>query len=118
MFTINSGISQIISGLGFFILIFSAYYLWPSLKVSPIPRKKSPLIKKGIYKYLRHPMYFAVMLIALSILLNNFTEITFIVFIILYLVLRAKANMEEELLQKIHGKSFLKKTKLFPIRGI
>ncbi len=118
MFTFNSVITQLMSGIGFFILLVSAFYLWPSLRISPIPRKKSPFIKKGIYKYFRHPMYFAVIIIAASILLNNFTEITFIVFVALYLVLRTKADMEENLLQKIHGKSFFKKNTIFPLRGI
>jgi protein-S-isoprenylcysteine O-methyltransferase Ste14 len=63
-------------------------------------------------------MYLAVMLIALSIILNNFNEITFITFILLYLVLRTKANMEEQLLKKIHKSKYPKKKTLFPIRGI
>jgi protein-S-isoprenylcysteine O-methyltransferase Ste14 len=115
---LNPIISQVISVLGFTILIIAAYYLRPSLRVSPIPKKNAPLIHKGIYRYIKHPMYFAVSIIALSILLNNFNEITFVVFILLYLVLRSKANMEEELLMKIHKSKFSKKKRIFPIRGI
>lgn len=118
LFELNPIISQIISISGFVILIIAAYYLRPSLRVSPIPKEKAPLIDEGIYSYVKHPMYLAVMLIALSILLNNFNEITFIVFIALYLVLRSKANMEEYLLKKIHKFEYSKKKSLFPIRGI
>lgn len=115
---LNPVIPQIISGFGFTLLIVSAYYLRPSLRVSPIPKAKSPLINKGIYSFIKHPMYMAVMLIALSIILNNFNEITFVAFIALYLVLRAKADMEEQLLKKIHKSKYSKKKTFFPIRGI
>ena len=115
---LNPVIAQVISGLGFIMLLIAAYYLSPSLRISPIPKDKSPLINKGIYSYIKHPMYLAVMLIALSIILNNFNEITFITFILLYLVLRTKANMEEQLLKKIHKSKYPKKKTFFPIRGI
>lgn len=111
-------ISQVLSILGFVILIISAYYLRPALRVSPIPKKNAPLIKVGIYKYISHPMYLGVMLIALSIILNNLNFVTIIVFIFLYIVLRLKANLEEQLLKTIHKSSFEKKKTLFPIRGI
>lgn len=115
---LNPLIPQVISGLGFLMLIIATYYLRPSLRVSPIPKEKSPLINNGIYGFIKHPMYLAVMLIALSIILNNFNEITFITFIALYLVLRAKADMEEQLLKKIHKSKYSKKKTFFPIRGI
>ena len=115
---LNPLIPQVISGLGFLMLIIATYSLRPSLRVSPIPKDKSPLISNGIYGLIKHPMYLAVMLIALSIILNNFNEITFITFIALYLVLRAKADMEEQLLKKIHKSKYSKKKTFFPIRGI
>lgn len=111
-------ISQVLSIIGFAILIISAYYLRPALRVSPIPKNNAPLIKDGIYRYISHPMYLGVMLIALSIILNNLNFVTIIVFIFLYIVLRLKANLEEQLLKTIHKSSFEKKKTLFPIRGI
>lgn len=111
-------ISQVLSILGFVILIISAYFLRPALRVSPIPKKNAPLIKDGIYRYISHPMYLGVILIALSIILNNLNFVTLIVFIFLYIVLRLKANLEEQLLKTIHKSGFEKKKTLFPIRGI
>jgi protein-S-isoprenylcysteine O-methyltransferase Ste14 len=111
-------ISQVLSILGFVILIISAYYLRTALRVSPIPKKNAPFIKDGIYRYISHPMYLGVILIALSIILNNLNFVTLIVFIFLYIVLRLKANLEEQLLKTIHKSNFEKKKTLFPIRGI
>ena len=53
------------------ILILAAIALRPALTVSPIPRADAPLITKGIYKYIRHPMYSAVIAIGASIMLLN-----------------------------------------------
>jgi len=48
--------------------------------------------------------------------LSHINYLTAAVLISLYLVLRTKAGMEEQLLEAIHGK--YKSTGFFPVRGI
>jgi hypothetical protein len=56
------------------------------------------------------------MLFGLSMFLSHINYLTAAVLISLYLVLRTKAGMEEELLEKIHGK--YKSSGFLPVRGI
>jgi protein-S-isoprenylcysteine O-methyltransferase Ste14 len=109
-------ISTILSVTGLVTIIFAFLALRPSLRISPIPKPGAPLVKSGIYKWISHPMYFAVMLFGLSMFLSHINYLTAAVLISLYLVLRTKAGMEEELLEKIHGK--YKSSGFLPVRGI
>jgi len=109
-------ISTILSVTGLVTIIFAFLALRPSLRISPIPKPGAPLVKSGIYKWISHPMYFAVILFGISMFLSHINYLTAAVLISLYLVLRTKAGMEEELLEKIHGK--YKSSRFLPVRGI
>ena len=87
---------------GLAILAFAFFALRPSLRVSPIPREGAPLIIKGIYKYVRHPMYFALLLIGMAFAANASDAIGWVLYIILVAVLNFKANYEDGLLRAIH----------------
>jgi protein-S-isoprenylcysteine O-methyltransferase Ste14 len=109
----------LISGLTFLatlILVWAIVNLRPALRVSPIPKPGAPLVGTGIYKWISHPMYFAVMLFGLSMFLSHINYLSAAVLISLFLVLRTKAGLEEELLEKIHGK--YRPSGFFPMRGI
>lgn len=72
-------------------------------KVSIFPnisKNNSHLVVIGPYKYVRHPMYTAVILAALSWVLNKPSQITIVLFIFLFLVLVFKSRYEEALLEK------------------
>ncbi len=84
------------------------FYIQPKLKIN------AKLITTGIYKYIRHPMYFSVILMMFSVLLYtpSFEEI--ILFILLVGILILKAKREEDLWMR-HDKDYLSyknKTKL------
>jgi protein-S-isoprenylcysteine O-methyltransferase Ste14 len=61
-------------------------------------------------------MYFAVMLFGLSMFLSHINYLSAAVLISLFLVLRTKAGLEEQLLEKIHGKC--RPSGFLPMRGI
>ncbi|MFA6599182.1 MAG: methyltransferase [Ignavibacteriaceae bacterium] len=74
------------------------------------------LVKDGVYKYIRHPMYSSLLFLCLGALLKNISGITLllIVIIILFLILTAKVEEKENI--NFFGKSYLeymKKTKMF-----
>jgi len=99
------------------IIVFAAFIaLKPSVRVSPIPKPGAPLVTAGIYKWISHPMYLAVVLFGFSMFISHINFLTAALFISLVMVLKTKASLEEFLLEKIHGK--YKSSSFFPIRGI
>lgn len=58
------------------------------------------MVAKGPYKYIRHPMYDAVLLTALSLVLNHFTPLRMILWLALLADLVLKMTYEEKLLSK------------------
>jgi protein-S-isoprenylcysteine O-methyltransferase Ste14 len=74
------------------------------------------LVRVGVYKYIRHPMYSSLLFLCLGALLKNITVITilFAVLIILFLILVAKVEERENI--NFFGNSYLeymKETKMF-----
>lgn len=88
--------------LAILILFLAAIALRPALTASPIPRESAPLISTGIYQYLRHPMYSAVITIGAAIMLGNPTLLTMIIWVALIIVLLNKAHYEDQLLLAKH----------------
>lgn len=95
-------LSVILMVLAFLILLFAAIALRPALTASPIPRPTAPLIKTGIYSYIRHPMYSAVITIGAAIMFGNPTLLTMICWVALIIVLLNKAHFEDQLLLAKH----------------
>ncbi len=89
--------------LAILIFAFAAQALQPSLRINPIPKPGAPLITHGIYKYLRHPMYFAVMVIATALLIQNINLVTFLIWIALGTNMSFKARYEDQLLRENHA---------------
>jgi protein-S-isoprenylcysteine O-methyltransferase Ste14 len=85
------------------------------LKVSILPdvRDSQKLFTNGPYKYIRHPMYTAVLLITFAWVLQRFNIFSVCMWIILVLNLNLKLKFEESLLLRKFKKysSYMKKTK-------
>lgn len=81
----------------------------------PTPSKNNKLVTGGFYKYVRHPIYTAVMIVALVLLLSNPTFPSFVIFAVLIYIQDIKASLEEEFLTKLHPayKNYTEKTKKF-----
>lgn len=74
--------------------------LRPALTVMPEPKQGAPFITSGIYRYVRHPMYSAVMLLGLSLVLVRLTAPAWVAWVALVSVLVAKARYEDALLRE------------------
>jgi len=66
-----------------------------NFSIQPKMKANARLITTGIYRYIRHPMYLALVLIALSALISTPTLIELFMFMMLVLVLLLKARREE-----------------------
>lgn len=84
-------------------------------KFSFFPHVKpgAKLVTGGIYRYIRHPMYLAVLGLCLSFLCSNFSVLNALVFFILFLTLYLKILLEEVNLLAVFPQyaSYIKKSK-------
>lgn len=84
------------------IMVFAFVALRPSLRVSPIPRAGAPLIVRGIYRWLRHPMYTAVLLFGAGLAIRDLSYLSIGFWLLLFIDLVIKAGYEDALLSDIH----------------
>ena len=72
-------------------------------RVHPVPDSTATLRTNGIYAWIRHPMYAAVLLACLSVVLSTGRVLAIVAFGALVVVLRAKARFEDRLLGEKFG---------------
>lgn len=91
-----------------FLLLLSAFIAVAALssmrhskmRISPVPAREARLMTTGIYAYIRHPMYLAVIVFATALLSDSFSYLRLSFFIFLCIDLLVKLNWEETLLQE------------------
>jgi len=81
--------------LGVVGILISAASLRKSLTAVPIPKVEGTLSTTGLYRYVRHPMYSSVLLLALGIAMQSGSIIKYLLVIALYLLFYAKSRYEE-----------------------
>ena len=105
---------------GFIVLTFAYFALRPSLRISPIPKNGAQFVSRGIYKYVRHPMYLGLLSIGMALAANASSAIGWILYLMLMVTLNVKANFEDRLLREIHPESFhyqIHTSKILPCLG-
>jgi protein-S-isoprenylcysteine O-methyltransferase Ste14 len=66
-----------------------------SINILPDVRNNAVLLSRGIYKYIRHPMYFSVLSVCLLWLIHTYTFVRLIIWIVLLIDMILKMNFEE-----------------------
>jgi protein-S-isoprenylcysteine O-methyltransferase len=108
---------RIIIFLGFFIigcfLILRAGHIIYHEKENSIKLKKT-----GIFSYLRHPLYFGILMIYIGFIILTISLISIVLFVVIFFLYNYIANLEEKELEDFFGEEYLeyKKTvsKWFP----
>jgi protein-S-isoprenylcysteine O-methyltransferase Ste14 len=97
------------------ILLVSFAGLGNSLTASPLPKQRGQLITTGLYSYVRHPIYSGLLLLSLGVVLDAGWWPQAVVALMLFLLLRIKAQFEESLLRKTYPQyaSYAAKTPMF-----
>lgn len=90
------GSSLILFALAILLMAFIA--LRESVTVYPEPRDNAPFITAGIYSIIRHPMYLAVLLAGIGIVIFKWSTPSIIVWLILLINLCVKFRYEDRLL--------------------
>ncbi len=86
--------------LGFALGIYGIYAIGIfNFSAYPTPRKDSILVSTGPFKYVRHPMYLAVLLYCVPIALFHPTTIKTLTIVLLLFILLVKIQVEEGFLE-------------------
>lgn len=91
-------LGRIIEITGFAILFVSLYDLRRSLTALPLPKKNGVLQIRGLYRFVRHPMYVAVLTLSLGISIVSGSLQKYVIVVGLYILFSFKARYEERLL--------------------
>lgn len=74
------------------------------------------LVKDGIYKYIRHPMYSSLLFLSIATMLKNLTFFTVIIAVLVIILLISSAKIEENENKNFFGleyDEYMKRTKMF-----
>ena len=88
-------IGQILFYLGIAIAIWAAILLGPNLTPLPKPKQNGELIRTGLYRFVRHPIYFGVILVCFGWAGIEQTIYTLVLAIILLIFFDLKSRQEE-----------------------
>ncbi|HMS63910.1 MAG TPA: isoprenylcysteine carboxylmethyltransferase family protein [Ignavibacteria bacterium] len=93
--------NKILLFLELFAIIFGIWAMYEfkfRFNITPDLKENSKLMRYGPYKFVRHPMYSALIIMTLALVINDFTFFRIGAWIFLVLVLNYKSNIEEKYL--------------------
>lgn len=89
----------IMSAMGLFMWVL-AYNRLGNWSVLPQPKESSRLVERGPYRWMRHPMYSAILLGGVGFIFHNQTFQSVMGLLLLWVILLLKAKYEERLLMQ------------------
>ena len=69
-----------------------------NFNVTPDPLRSSHLVTRGPYRFIRHPMYLALLLVTLPLVITQFSALRLAIWLVLFIDLVIKLNYEEGIL--------------------
>jgi protein-S-isoprenylcysteine O-methyltransferase Ste14 len=90
----------LILGIALFLFlgIWAIFIMKFNFNVAPDLVSNAKLVKEGPYKFIRHPMYTSVLGITICYILNDFSPLRILIFVILLINFILKLNYEENIL--------------------
>lgn len=84
-----------------------------NFNITPEIKANASLITTGAYRYIRHPMYFSVLVMILGVVVSKLTLLSLFIYVLLVVTLFLKAQKEEMLWveQSSEYKNYMQKTK-------
>ncbi|MBD3341629.1 MAG: DUF1295 domain-containing protein [Candidatus Lokiarchaeota archaeon] len=72
------------------------------------------LITRGILRFIRHPLYFGILLLYLSFVFLSISLISLALFILISIIYNWMVNVEEKILENLFGKEYIDYKKQVP----
>ena len=94
-----TGITMALVGGGVLLGVIAGARLGGSLTPSPIPRESGELTTSGVYRFVRHPIYSALLLIGLGLAIRGASLLHILLIVALLALLEVKARAEESMLR-------------------
>ena len=110
-------VSLVFTFLGAAVIIFGVFHLNDTLTPFQTSAKNTNLVTRGIYKYVRHPIYLGLLLGMFAFSIYSVSLLKLLITIILGVVFYRKTNLEEKLMMRLHSqyKDYRDKTgRFFP----
>jgi len=98
--------------IAFIIILVSIKDLGRNLSPFPRPIKNSNLITTGIYRFIRHPMYYSLIFISIGVFIIKLSIYYLFLSISLGLIIKFKIALEEQYLNNKFKNYFLYKNKV------
>ena len=98
--------------IAFIILLVAIKDLGRNLSPFPKPITTSNLVTTGIYKFLRHPMYYSLILISFGVFIIKLSVYDLFLSISLGLIIKFKISLEEQYLNNKFKNYFLYKSQV------
>ena len=98
--------------ISLFVILIAITDLGSNLSPFPRPKEKSKLITSGIYRFIRHPMYYCLILISFGVFLTKLTFYYLCLTITLIFIIKFKIVLEDHYLNKKFRNYFLYKEKI------
>lgn len=93
-------IGVVVSSIAAVMLVVSAINLGKSLTANPVPLETATLKTNGLYAIVRHPIYFAVLLLAAVAVVQSRSFMHIVIGVALFVLFEFKARFEEQLLMQ------------------
>ena len=98
--------------IAFIVLLFAIKDLGSNLSPFPSPKNQSNLVTKGIYRVMRHPMYYSLILISFGVFIIKLSIYYLFLSISLGIIIKLKIALEEQYLNNKFRKYLLYKNEV------
>jgi protein-S-isoprenylcysteine O-methyltransferase Ste14 len=88
----------VLCALGLLVMLAAFRSLGGAIQIAPEPRAQAQLVTGGIYRWLRHPIYTAIVMVVIGLFLRKPTWLVAIAALIVVIFLVIKSRYEETLL--------------------
>ncbi len=93
-------VGAVMAWAGFALTMLSCLNLGRNLTVMPKPKEDGTLIQTGLFKFVRHPLYFSILLAVVGWSLWRASWLALLFSVALYVLFDRKASHEEALLRE------------------
>jgi protein-S-isoprenylcysteine O-methyltransferase Ste14 len=88
--------AQVAAGVGIVLMVIAGTALGRGLTAAPLPNSHAELRTGGLYRFVRHPIYSGLLLLAVALALTSGSLWTTAAYVALVALINAKARWEEQ----------------------